>query len=645
MNFGAFAGGFSGGFDNGVRQAKTIRDVIKERKLEDLRTQGMEEAQGARAAAVNGMITDNGEPAKAAPVDTAIEAGNPAAVEVSAIKPQATVQPDAGSVAANPTTATAAPVSAASTGMPAPPTQAKPAPTEPTATPSGRFTVGGKSYATREEAYKAADAAAPSTMDFFMKNAVPKIQEQYIANGDIEKAKAWDEWTKEHQSQKAMKEWSSMYRAAQFGDFEKAADHAFNLYKQYDDGITPVSKETVKDKDGNVTGFNVRLKNDNTGEVTSQFIDKKGLVEMGLSALAPNKMFEVAFKRQSDADTAAMNARIKANEKAQDFNMDMKKEEYKQGREDARTTNKEDRADAREIKKNQQKLSEITLTKQLDAENMGAKERSQAETKINLLKENGYTEEQITAMIPAIVGAGEHKKTTDPSERRALISADLIKNDPMFARATKEQQSAKVDQLMQVIYGGEQKPGSPANSDKPGKPAAIVDKPMAYDPKLPVKWNKTTGKPYHYVNGQYVPINGEVPAGQAAQPATQDKPTATGPAGGMPPPKPTAASAAAAARADAIMKADDEAEAAAKKYGVDSKEYMAADAKAMELRRSRGTNAAPAQPAKAASIEDQYNALRQSLVAMRKTEPADSALIKNAERQLSELEAKLLGGR
>lgn len=616
MNFGAFAGGFSTGFDSGVRQAKTIRDVIKERKLEDLRTKGMEEASAARTAAVNGMITENpteaaakaAETAKPAPVvDNAIEPGNPAQVEVNAAKPQEPVSPDAGSVTATPR-ATTAQNTPAVNGLPtqtAPQTTPEQVPAQPPAKPAeantpaqGKFMVGGKSYATREEAYKAADASAPSTMDFFMKNAVPKIQEQYLANGDIEKAKAWDEWSQQHKSQQAMKEWSSMYRAAQFGDFEKAADHAFNLYKQYDDGVTPVSKETVKDADGNVTGFNVRLKNDATGEIKSQFIDKKGLVEMGLSALAPNKMFEVAFKRQSDADTAAMNARIKANEKAQDFKMDMAKTEYKENRDDKRQTEKLDREDAREVKKGQQKLSEISLTKQLEAENMGAKERAKAETKIQLLTERGYTDEQITAMVPAIIGAGEHKKTTDPAERRALIASDMMKNDPKFSRSTKEQQNKAIDDMMSVIYGGEQTPAGKPAAKPPanGKPAAIADKPMAYDPKLPVKWNKATGKPYHYVDGQYIPINGEVPTQTA--PAQAKPAAATGPAGGLPQQAPKPAPAAATTRAS-----------------------------------------------EAAGLEERYNALRQSLAAMRKTEPADSPLIKNAERQLSALEGKILGGR
>ena len=52
MNFGSFAGGFSQGFNNGVSMAKTIRDVIRDRKLQDLREQGMAEAERQRSQTV-----------------------------------------------------------------------------------------------------------------------------------------------------------------------------------------------------------------------------------------------------------------------------------------------------------------------------------------------------------------------------------------------------------------------------------------------------------------------------------------------------------------------------------------------------------------------------------------------------------------
>lgn len=545
MNFGAFAGGFSGGFDNGVRQAKTIRDIIKERKLEDLRTQGMEEAKSARDAAVNGMVTtqppappsadtptpDKANPATQPPAVQAVPA--PAPVTPAPMPPVGAAPPGAGASsegnageaeamgAKPPSVSTQAPAATetppattSSVAQPTPQTAAAagvpgaaPAPAEKPVKMDGKFFVGGKGYATKEEAYKAADAATPSTMDFFMKTTVPKLQEAYVAAGDPAKAEAWGTWAATKQNQASMLEWSKMYRAAQMGDMEKAADHAFNLYKKMDDGITPVSKETVKDKEGNVTGFNVRLKNESTGEVVSQFIDKKGLIEMGLTGLAPDKLFEMTFKRQADADKAAMEARIKRGERVAQVQDNLIVKGYEA-----------DRADAREAKKGQQKLSEITLTKQLDAENMGARERAKAESKMEMLRGAGYTDEQINAMVPAIIGAGEHKKTTDPAERRALIASDLVKNDPTFSRLPVAERNKKVDEMMGVIYGdAAPKAASPAPAPAtPGTPAAAA-------PGKPVYVKDTkTGEIFERRDGKLIPVKPGAP-GQAA------------PAAGMPP--------------------------------------------------------------------------------------------------------------
>jgi hypothetical protein len=326
---------------------------------------------------------------------------------------------------------------------------------------------------------------------------VPKLQEEYIRQGDVAKAEAWSQWAQQKKNQATMKEWSSMYRAAQFGDMEKAADHAFNLYKNLDDGITPLSKETVKDKDGNVTGFNVRLKNEQTGAVTAQFIDKRALIEMGLQGLAPDKMFELTFKRQSEADKAAMEARIKRGEKAAEF----KEKVVLQDR-------KDDRADVREIRKGQQKLSEISLTKQLEEANLGTKERAKVEAKVGMLSDAGYTDDQIKGMMPALVGAGEHKKTTDPNERRALIASDLVKNDPTFSRLPIEARNKKVDEMMGIIYGDTAAPA--------GKPVSAPAQPAGGQPVY-VK-DKATGQIYLKQGDKLTPV----------------QPKQAGPAGGMP---------------------------------------------------------------------------------------------------------------
>ena len=65
MNFGAFAGGFSGGFNNGVQMGKTMRDILKDRKLQDLREQGMAEAEAQRVRSAQELMTDTGLPSDA----------------------------------------------------------------------------------------------------------------------------------------------------------------------------------------------------------------------------------------------------------------------------------------------------------------------------------------------------------------------------------------------------------------------------------------------------------------------------------------------------------------------------------------------------------------------------------------------------
>lgn len=475
----------------------------------------------------------NGSPAPAAPAQSAMTAPPPAVAPVAAVPQAAPAQaaapapaPAPAQAAAAPAPAPAAPQSAAPAATPAPAPATAPSSTQgavaatgmPTAQEpakpvkiEGKYVVNGKGYATMAEARKAAEAAVPTTMEFFMRKGVPKIAEEYVRQGQPEKAEAWMKWSETSQNQASMREWSSMYRAAQMGDFEKAADHAFKLYQRYEDGITPLSKEIVKNKEGEVTGFNVRLKNDKTGEVTSQFIDRKAMIEMGLAALSPPQMFEAMWKRQTEVDKVAAEAKIKANERREKLQDDLTREKYK-----------EDRADARQDRRNEQRVSEITLKSQLDASNAGAQDRAKAENKMRMLREAGFTDEQINGMVPAIVGAGDHKKTTDPTERRALIYSDLTKNDPTFSRAKKDDQDARVEQAMKVIYGNDEgKPGAaPAAQAAPAKTgnAAFDAAPEG------AMFKDKSGNIFRKVNGQPVLVP-KADGQQAAQPAASGMPT------------------------------------------------------------------------------------------------------------------------
>jgi len=492
-------GGFAQGFFNGVQMGNMYNNAMKQYKIDQVREQGMEEAKQSRSDAVSGMIKDNGiglnqnqaanEPTsgpkagqivpdtpevrtQAVPAPPSVMSPQDAADQAPA-RPQglpvaSTVSPAAAPPAPSMTPAAPAPTAPVASGAPTPdatgatnPAAAGIIPPAATAAQARRrFSVGDASFDTIEEARAHAEKNAPSVTDFFMKNAVPKISQAYLQQGDVEKAEAWDKYAKEKANQRNMETWAKAYRAAQSGDMEKAADHAFELYKSYDDGITPISKEVVKDKDGNVTGFNVKLKNDDTGEVRSQFVGQRELVEMGMSALSPPAMFEQAYKRQQTADAA----RLASAQKAADEQRKLQAQATIQGQRDAA-------AMEREKLKGQQRLEQISVEQGIKDASIGKAEKAKLSAKVEALRGAGYDEDTIKGMLPQMLGVGEHKKTTDPTERRALVFDTLSKNDPKFAKATPEEKAAKVEQAMSVIYATGKAPAAPAAAE-PASPAA-----------------------------------------------------------------------------------------------------------------------------------------------------------------------------
>lgn len=463
LNWGGFAGGFSQGFNNGVAMGKTIQAAMKEKKLNDVREQGMAEAKIAQQKAVEGSVRENRVDEHAtqatAPTEAPLNQTPQATPAPAAAAPQGAYPP-----AADPMTADApqpdAPLNSTpqASPIPAPVKEAPPSPAEAGITEKPkRFSVNGRGFDTREEALEHAKKNAPSIMDFMGKTLVPKMQEAYIAQGDMEKADAWGKWAKEKDNEKNMETWGKAYRAAQAGDMETAAENVFKLYKNYDDGVTPVSKESVKDKAGNTTGFNIRLKDDASGEERTQFIGVGEITEMGLTALSPPAMFEQAFKRKTQADALGAKARIDAQNDARTAE-----------REEARDKRTAAREDKRIAKQHEYKLEELATTEELKAAGIKTGERAKVQAKIDMLKENGMSPESIKELLPHMVGGDGYKKSTAPEEARRLLLTERVK-DPMFSRKTPAEQKAIIDQDMATVYGVQQPKPAGAAAPQPGK--------------------------------------------------------------------------------------------------------------------------------------------------------------------------------
>lgn len=531
MNWGGFAGGFAQGLNNGVQMGKTVRDLIRDGRIQELREKGMAEAEAQRAKSVQDMIKDNGAPgasdapkpatqgpsAAPAPEDTGVVAtpvrpqtevvavdlppitrpgvgasseGNQGEAEAAAAAAQR--QPAAPSVS----TQTPAPVQPESPTASITPSQAAAATPQAVASegivkkPSGRYTVNGESFDTREQAMAAAERSAPSATDLFMKNAVPKIAEQYLANGDPEKAKAWADYAESHNGKRAMKDWASAYTSP---DFDTALTRFGKYYTDHiNDGVDYVSHEIINKSDGTQVGI-VTLKDKATGKEQKMEMTREAILQLG-SANNPQKLFEQEVAKQREADKLKMDFKLKQQQRKQEMADKKDLETHKQALISERERAKGAEADDRESKK---------LSARID-------------TQVEALRDAGYSDDDIKRMMPALVGAGDHKKTTDPTERRALISSDLLKNDPKFARMTPEEQAKRVDDAMKVIYRDE----SPAASPAQATPGAANPSQAAG----PIYRNNQTGERFRMINGQKVPVDSP----------TQAPAPAAGPAAGVP---------------------------------------------------------------------------------------------------------------
>lgn len=500
-------GGFAAGITRGLDWSDRIGNQIDQAKLAKLRADGIAEAQAQRQAAINDAVKDTqakaaeGATQPTAPTapTTAPQTGQaaPDTADVQTIAvPQpstaVTSQPLPPPVDSPQAAADAAPgrlPMGAAQGMPsagAPPAPASPAapaaeqapqaaaaPPAPdqTATasaspmaqsvpptaaapaePQKRYVVAGKGFDTVEEARAHADKVLPSMLDYQMKTLVPRMIQGYIEQGKPEEAQKLQDWSQQRDNQRHMKDWSEAVLAFQSDDFDTAAKKLNNLHKSFPDGNDIVTQEPVKDKDGNTVGFNMAVKNEQTGQTRKQYIDARQLIETGLSTLSPDKMFAAMSSRQQAFDTLKTKAAIDAENDQRTMNREVTVQNLREDRYDKRAAAQDTRAASRDAAQHGYKLEEIATTQQLKAAGASDVKKAEIQANIDTLKENGYSQDEIKGMLPALLKAGEFKKMTDPEERRAMIVTNLAK-DPLFNMKSPADKKRQVDDLMSAATG------------------------------------------------------------------------------------------------------------------------------------------------------------------------------------------------
>lgn len=139
---------------------------------------------------------------------------------------------------------------------------------------------------------------ARTFMQIYRAEAVPEIVQHYLERGDIEKARAFDEWARSEDTREGMEAWAKGAFAASKGDLEGFLDHmadSYNADGYYDDGYEMVREGSgfTKAPDGSIIGGKITLRDKRTGKTRVEtFEGSDELIEMGITKLAPESAFD-----------------------------------------------------------------------------------------------------------------------------------------------------------------------------------------------------------------------------------------------------------------------------------------------------------------------------------------------------------------
>lgn len=241
-----------------------------------------------------------------------------------------------------------------------------------------------------QDAQQNTDGKIDNVMNYYMQNTVPKIQQQYLANGDVKTADAFGKWVQDANVQQGMRYGANLIRAAHQNDPQGVMDNMVKLYNQpgyFEDGRSAVSAKYTTDKDGKPNGMQIVLRNDKTGkEETHTFNSMQDVYDTAMQFGQPDQVFKYGMEQ------------VAAGQKTQ-------AEIAKENRDWQRTVagKQIDQSDRLEAQNNQSQLRQAEETAKL--RNPAANKKVQdAKATIAFLKDNGASDAYIKSNLAGIIG-------------------------------------------------------------------------------------------------------------------------------------------------------------------------------------------------------------------------------------------------
>ena len=295
----------------------------------------------------------------------------------------------------------------------------------------------GKVYGDEAQARRAAEKQAPDVMEYFMKDAAPKIGQLYMEQGSPEKAQAWSAWVQDQQGRKAIEQWSSAYKSMMTGDFEDAAAKFGEFYNdQIDDSVDYRGQTPIKNENGDVTGFKMKLFDKDDNKMRELELTRDQMVALG-NAYNPQALFERITSQTDKASQMAAEVAADDHAAARDFKTDVALEDIKSGN----------------------RMEEARTKAQLDAKYGKNSVRGKFEQNKDILREQGFSEEDIRRFTPRILGIADTRSGISDTDLRLQVTK-MLSDGPIagrqWERLSPEEQNAKISAMVDLIKASKQ---------------------------------------------------------------------------------------------------------------------------------------------------------------------------------------------
>lgn len=139
---------------------------------------------------------------------------------------------------------------------------------------------------------------AKSFNDYYLKNVAPKVMEEYMRQGDFDKAAKFQEFLDRAETRAGMENWVKAAHAVTLGDYETFAENMLEAYNRLDyfpDGTTIVKDQSgiTYGKDGQPSGARITFKDEASGDTWEKVYGSvDDMVKEGITLLAPEVAFE-----------------------------------------------------------------------------------------------------------------------------------------------------------------------------------------------------------------------------------------------------------------------------------------------------------------------------------------------------------------